>query len=92
MPGDEVLKDRLEQYHLDHMGLSRYEKFAWMYREMLQRPLPPAEMDDLDRRFGASIARQMRECPFVPGAREFFQARAARVPMFVASGTSAKIQ
>lgn len=87
VPGDEALKDRVERYHFDHLGMSRYEKFAWIYRELLRRPLAAAEMADLDRRFGAVIASQMRACPFVPGASEFLHARAGRVPMFVASGT-----
>lgn len=86
VPRDPALQDRVERYHLEHMGMSRYQKFAWIYRELLHRPLPATEMAELDRRFGAAIASQMRTCPFVPGAREFLRARAGRVPMFVVSG------
>ncbi|MBZ5557457.1 MAG: HAD hydrolase-like protein [Acidobacteriia bacterium] len=78
--------DRIAQYHVDNGGLSRYEKFHWIYRELLRRPLTEDEMGVLDRRFEALIADAMRACPFVPGARAFIAARAASAPLFVASG------
>lgn len=87
MPEDPALQDRIERYHLENLGMSRYEKFAWMYRELLRRPLSQLEMSELDRRFGAAIAAQMRSCPFVAGALEFLGAHEGRLPLFVASGT-----
>lgn len=87
LPGRPALQDRLEQYHLRHLGMSRYEKFAWMYRELLRRPLPPGEMAALDRRFRAAIAGEMRSCAFVPGALDFLRSHAQSRPLYVASGT-----
>lgn len=87
LPGDRTLQDRMEQYHLQHLGMSRYEKFSWMYRELLCRPLPPQEMAALDARFSTAIAAQMRSCPFVTGAAEFLRAHAESEPLYVASGT-----
>jgi len=87
VPGEDALQARIEQYHLENLGMSRYDKFTWIYRELLGRPLPPEEMAALDRRFGAAIRAQMRSCPFVAGALEFLLAHAGRQPLFVASGT-----
>lgn len=89
LPERPDLQDRIEQYHLANLGMSRYDKFTWIYRELLDRPLTQADMAALDRRFGAAIATEMRRCPFVPGALEFLHAHAGREPLFVASGTPA---
>jgi phosphoglycolate phosphatase-like HAD superfamily hydrolase len=79
--------DAIAAYHEDNGGMSRYEKFRWIYRELLRVPLSDEETAVLDARFGALIADTMRCCPFVPGARAFIEARAAQMPLFVASGT-----
>lgn len=84
---DSELQDRIERFHLDNLGLSRYQKFTWIYEELLKRPLAPDEMNRLDRRFAESIASLMRTCSFVPGALEFLRCHAPRWPLFVASAT-----
>src|SRR5215213_162182 len=80
-------QDRIVQLHLQQGGLSRYEKFRRIYADFLQLPLSDEEMVRLDTAFGALVDEEMRTCPFVPGAREFIQRRAAECPLFVASGT-----
>lgn len=87
MPGQPHLQDRIEQFHLQNLGMSRFDKFAWMYRELLHLPLSAEEPDRLDRMFSDSIAAAMRDCPFVPGARAFIDRQAGRWPLFIASRT-----
>ena len=79
--------DPIERFHYDNGGLSRYDKFTWIYRELLRAPLAAAEMAALDRRFGLLVADAVRTCPFVPGAREFIDRHAGMEPLFIASGT-----
>ena len=79
--------DAIEAFHRDNGGMSRYDKFRWIFRDLLHRPLSDGEMHTLDRRFGELLAASMRSCAFVRGAREFIEAHAARVPLFIASGT-----
>jgi phosphoglycolate phosphatase-like HAD superfamily hydrolase len=80
-------QDRIVQLHLDYGGLSRYEKFRRIYADFLHLPLSDQEMVRLDTTFGALVAEEMKTCPFVRGAREFIERRAAECPLFVASGT-----
>ena len=49
--------DRIERFHYDNGGLSRYEKFAWIYRERLRQPLTPEMMSALDLQFGELLDR-----------------------------------
>ena len=79
--------DAIARYHTDNAGMSRYEKFRHFYKTMFQQPLPDEEMMRLDWSFGELIAREIDACPFVPGAVSFLEARAAELPLFIASGT-----
>lgn len=87
LPGRPALQDRLERHHLAHLGVSRYEKFEWICRELLAHAPSREEIADLDRRFSAAIALHMRTCAFVPGAREFLLRHADKEPLYVASAT-----
>lgn len=74
-------------YHLANGGISRFEKFRYAYREVLRRPLPPEDEKALGDRFNALVEEAVSVCPWVPGAREFLEARHRSLPLFVASGT-----
>lgn len=79
--------NRILAIHLQHGGLSRFEKFAMIYRDVLGRAPEPGEFDELGRRFAALVRDAVVKCPFVPGARAFLERWAARLPLVVVSGT-----
>ena len=79
--------DRIVQYHLDNAGVSRFEKFRVIYREMLGLPLSGDEERELGERFSALVLEEVLTCPFVDGARELLARRCDELPLFVASGT-----
>jgi len=72
-------------YHRRHVGISRFEKFRYAYREILRRPLGPGEEHELGERFSALVEDQVVAVPLVHGAREFLET--APMPLYVASGT-----
>jgi phosphoglycolate phosphatase-like HAD superfamily hydrolase len=74
-------------YHLDHQGVSRYEKFRHIRTEILGRPYIEADERRLGKRFSELVLDEVLTCPFVPGALELLQRRARELPLFVASGT-----
>jgi HAD superfamily hydrolase (TIGR01549 family) len=80
-------QDAILQYHLDNMGISRYVKFEWIYRELLQAPYTAADRDRLGQAFSDLVLQKILACPFVPGALEALQTLHGRYPLFVASGT-----
>ena len=75
------------KHHLENLGVSRYDKFAWVYRELLHQPFTDADRERLGRRFSEMVVEKVLACPFVPGARESLEALYGKKLLFVASGT-----
>lgn len=74
-------------YHLEHQGVSRYEKFRHITTQILARPYTPQDERRLGERFSELVLDEVLACPFVPGARALLARRARELPLFVASGT-----
>lgn len=79
--------DRIVAHHAAHPGVSRYDKFAYVYRMILRQRLTPADVQRLDRRFSRLVRRGVLNCPYVPGALGFLRYASQRVPVYVASAT-----
>jgi HAD superfamily hydrolase (TIGR01549 family) len=79
--------ESIRRLHLDNAGVSRYEKFARIHRDILGVPLDDAERDRLGREFGRLIREEMLSCEFVIGARELLEQFAPSYALFVASAT-----
>ena len=84
---DAEAAERLAQYHLVHGGVSRSEKFAWFFSEVLGRRILPEENADLCRRFAEYCLEEVCASDFVPGILEVLNRWHGRVPLHVASGT-----
>ena len=79
--------ERLVMYHCLHGGVSRVEKFRWLYREYLDREITPDELDAHCRAFTAHALDGVLAAPLVPGIMDTLEAWKGRVPMVVCSGT-----
>lgn len=79
--------DAIVALHCAKAGVSRYEKFEAIYRDILRRPLAADEMYRLGERFAALVVEQVVTCPLVPGALEFLEDYSARLPLLLVSGT-----
>jgi phosphoglycolate phosphatase-like HAD superfamily hydrolase len=79
--------EEVRRHHLANLGISRFVKFAWIYRELLGRELGDDESRALGERFSALALDKILACPFVPGAERALAELGARLPLFVASGT-----
>jgi phosphoglycolate phosphatase-like HAD superfamily hydrolase len=73
--------------HLSLAGVSRYEKFKLIYRDILERPLDDSELERLGDEFSRIALEEVLACDFVPGARQFLQRRYRTQALYVASGT-----
>jgi phosphoglycolate phosphatase-like HAD superfamily hydrolase len=74
-------------YHLDHQGVSRYEKFRYISTEILGGTYTERDERRLGKRFSELVLDEVLACPFVPGAEALLGRRARELPLFVASGT-----
>lgn len=74
-------------YHLEHQGVSRYEKFRHITTEILGETYTDEDERRLGARFSELVLDEVLACPFVPGAQALLERRASELPLFVASGT-----
>lgn len=86
-PFGEEIQKRFYEYHLRHTGVSRYEKFAWLYQNELGRSITSDESARLGSLFAQYCAEAVRRAPFVPGFEAVLSYSYGRWPLFVASGT-----
>ncbi|MDR2124778.1 MAG: HAD family phosphatase [Desulfovibrio sp.] len=82
----EEAADRLALFHSLHGGVSRYEKFAWLYREILGREISAEEKALLNKKFVRTALEEVTTCPLVPGIQEALDYLHGRLPLYVASG------
>ena len=59
--------DSVVAFHNAQLGMSRFEKFRLIYRDILHRPLGEDEFQRLGERFSSLVFEEIIRCPFVPG-------------------------
>lgn len=79
-------RDRLLLFHALHGGVSRYEKFAWFFRNVLGREISPEESAEWGRKFAEYSLDEVRRCPLVPGAMGVLEKWRGVLPLYVCSG------
>ena len=79
--------DEIVEYHKKNAGVNRYEKFEYIYKNILDRPLDKEKKAQLGSRFSALVVDEIKSCPLVPGALEFLEKYSKRVKLFIASST-----
>ena len=77
----------IKEYHLSNMGVSRFVKFEWIYKNLLKQSLSEQESKQLGERFSKIVYEKILIAPFVPGAQELLQHVSKNSICFVASGT-----
>ena len=83
--GKEIVQ-RVVDYHLQNGGVSRYDKFRYIYTEILKQPLPQREYERLCDNFAALVFDGVVASSYVSGALEFLQGNGS-YRIFVASAT-----
>lgn len=76
------------EYHKQHGGLSRYEKFRYYFENMKASTNPEVEIIMALDRFSSIVRKGLLECNYVPGVLEFIaKAKALELKLFVVSGS-----
>lgn len=83
----EDVRRRIVRLHLENGGISRHQKFEWIYRDFLRRPLEEAEAARLDSAFSRFCRERILAAPFVKGAQEFLATCHTEYLLYVVSGT-----
>ena len=78
---------RIVAYHQRNGGISRFEKFATIYRDIVKRPLAEQTFQRLCKQFSRLVVEEIIAAPWVEGALEFLTQHQGRYRFFVVSGT-----
>jgi HAD superfamily hydrolase (TIGR01549 family) len=81
------MQRRVIDHHLANAGISRFRKFQHYQEQFLGMPYTKTDGDRLSHRFSRLVVNAIVEAPYVPGAIEFLEEYAHKLPLFVASGT-----
>jgi HAD superfamily hydrolase (TIGR01549 family) len=83
----EGVVSRVVDYHLKNGGISRFDKFRVIYREILNKPLSEKKFQTLCDEFSSIVVNEVVAAPWVEGAREFLESNKSRYLFFIVSGT-----
>lgn len=82
--------EKIAKYHLKNTGVSRYDKFKYIYKEILNRVLSDDEFNVLCNKFADLVKTAVVDAPYVKGAKEFLENYALKYACFVVSSTPQK--
>jgi phosphoglycolate phosphatase-like HAD superfamily hydrolase len=75
-------------YHINNQGISRYQKFEWIYKNLFDQTLTEDKKQELGQRFSDIVLQHVIEAKFIPGALALLAYLLDHnIPAFVASGT-----
>ena len=84
--GPEV-ESAVVEYHLANGGISRFKKFEYYYKHLLQKPINDEMLDALGREFNQLALGGVIMAPFIDGAMETLeQLKQQGIPTFVVWG------
>jgi HAD superfamily hydrolase (TIGR01549 family) len=83
----ETIANKAKQHHIEHGGISRYEKFKFYHKEFLDIDLNEEGVEDLAQQFSDIVKDQVVKSNYVPGAREAIQELSTRYDQFIVTGT-----
>lgn len=87
--GKDIVK-QIVDYHLMHAGVSRFEKFRYFYKALLNRELTEQKFKELCERFSDLVMEEVIAAPYVKGGKEFLDTYSAAYKCFIATATPQK--
>lgn len=82
------ISEQVIEYHLAHQGVSRYEKFDWIAKNLLNTTISEEESKELGAEFTRLVKQKILAAPFVEGVEEVLKKlKSENKKMVIASGT-----
>ena len=79
--------EKIVRYHLEHAGVSRYDKFDHIYKNILHKELSPSEKKRLGGKFSELVLEEILRAPLVKGTEEFLEKHCKADRLYVVSST-----
>jgi len=84
--------DEIVDYHRRNTGVSRFDKFRHIYREILKEPLSDEQFRWLSNRYAGLVVDGVIASPFVPGAEEFLSGKQAKAVFVVSASPQEELE
>lgn len=81
------VEGKVIRHHVANAGISRYEKFKYIYKKILKKPLTDRMFETLCDRFSSLVVDNVIAAPYVKGAREFLEKWHRKYACFIISAT-----
>lgn len=79
--------ERVVKYHLEHGGISRYEKFKYFHKHFLGIDLSQDQISRMGEEFSRIALKKVIDSPYIKGAVEFLEKYSKLLPLFICTGT-----
>ncbi|MGD1004246.1 MAG: HAD-IA family hydrolase [Methanoregulaceae archaeon] len=79
--------DQIIKFHIDNGGMSRFEKFRYIYRNILHEELSQDRFETLSARFSEIVEEKVIQAPFVTGVPKLLEKFYPDYPMYIVSAT-----
>lgn len=80
------LRDRLVLFQTIEGGVSRYEKFSWLWQEAHGCEINKQQLHELETKFVGYLQDALDQCPLIPGTIELLKDWHTIMPVYVCSG------
>ena len=82
------IEKKVVDYHIYHGGISRYEKFKYFYKVLLNTSITEKELNTLGQTFSKIVTNKVIKAPLIDGAEETLEyLKNINTPAFVVTGT-----
>jgi HAD superfamily hydrolase (TIGR01549 family) len=81
------IQDQVVRYHLEHGGISRFEKIRYFQGTLLQSPVSEEKIQEIAGDFAYMVKEKVIASMYINGAKEFIQQHADKLPQFICTGT-----
>lgn len=80
-------RDAILNHHLENQGISRFKKFEWIYKNLLNKSYGDIIGKELGNMFSEKVFEKIMKVPVVPGAIDLLESIRGNIPAYIASGT-----
>lgn len=79
--------EEIVDFHIRNGGMSRFDKFRYIYTNILKRDLDQITFDRLSEKFALLVFDAVLNVPFVPGTEGFLERWSHKLPLYIVSAT-----
>lgn len=83
----EAIAKQVEHYHIEHGGISRFEKIRYWHKTHLNIEISDKELEDWAKKFSDLVLKKVVESPYVKGALSTIQNLSNKYQQFIITGT-----